>query len=791
MKTFYLKILTLCILFVSFTSYTQTNKYITIENVPEDVVWPIVYQTFKDLKLKYPHINKQLGEGETVFFQYSTMLAKNRAKYKMVYANNNLTISLFERQYLSQSNWVDNPLPISKKQSQKLLKPIKEHIQKLLADKNFTSKYSSNKNKISNSTKPSKGIFNNYAIAKTKNENIQLLSFHENGNLLGIGLSEDKSKVQSLVFQENEESDKTTMLFDENGYPKSIITANHILNITKSNNIEAIISIFKTDGTFIKSDKLSINDFETFNTSLKIENNANGPSIFHLNHASNTENLATALSYASTAISAVTCAASLTTLIGAIPACGSLLLDVIQKMSNEDAFYYDELALINNVIGVIPFKNPLKNYEAASKLMETFGNLVDGMSYVLEGSQGIYNKIFPEGKLTITGADSITTGAFGKPSDHSTSYFVKSNYPGKIEFRSIFIKDMDIEEVDLKQNEIFKDIKENIAQFNVYANTTGIMEHYLEASQIIDGERVTVKKEIKIIEPNYYSFPDPDCQELFNKKIIDKSELDKCLDNEKKCKKELWDSDDYFVSKDLSKTSDFSKSNFYLKLKKEDGTKYPSSEYGEFRDFVKIAPCMVNWSGIDDKRQIIILVNEALLKIEAKETKIKELQKVANATNYQKIATDIKNIENTIEPIKIACVEKVKKIAKKRTIQFKTDKSADAKNQYYAITGAEVMGFKWGKYGGPSVEMEIFFTPKRTVKTVKQFSRTLKFHQDLKRFSFSFEDGSEKPLKYALLINDKIRQEGKVKTTLRIKDFEKDIKLLNFYDSSSKDTKIE
>ena len=779
-------------LFISTTTIGQNNKSVLVENVPQHLVWPMVYKTFSDLNLKYPYTNKKQGERETAFFQYNTLLAKNRAKYKIVYENSLLTIYLFNRQYLSKNSWVDNPLPISKKQVVKLLKPIKEHIQNLLTNKNWTSKYTSKKVIANHTNQTPKGVFKDFAIAKTNNKEVNLLSFHENGNFVGIGLSEDKLKVQSLILQENENGEKVTMLFDDDGYPKSIITTNHILNISKSTNTEAKVAIFKTDGTFLKDDVLQLTDFETFNSTIKINNNVNGPSIFEINHTTDTENLSKALGYASTAISAVTCAASLTTIIGAIPACGMLLLDVIQRVSDEDAFYYDELELINDVIGVIPFKNPLKNYKTAKELIENIGHLVDGMEYVLEGSTNIYNKIFPPGALTIIGPDTIKTGAFGEPSENPLSFFVKSNYPGKIEFRSVFGKDMDIEPIDIKQNEVLKNAEENIIQFNVFGKITGITEHYLEASQMIDGERITAKKKIKFIKPNYYHFPKPNCEELFKKKIITKPELEDCLSNEKKCKKELWEKGNYYVSDDLSKITDFNKANFYLKLKMEDGTKYSNAEYGTFRSFVKVAPCMVDWSGIEDKRQIIILVKEALLKIEAVENKIKSLQKVANQNNYQKIALDVQELENSIAPIKTECTEKAKKIAQKRTIKYSTSKSdKEESSKNYNLNGAEVMDFRWGKYGGPNIEIEIFFSPIRTFKTIDRYNIISKFQYDLKQFSFSFEDGSEKPTKYALIIGDKIRNESKVKTAIRIKLFEKEIKRFNFYSSRARSTKIE
>lgn len=775
MKTFILKKITILTLLVSGLSFSQTNKSITVENVPDNIVWPIVYKTFKDLKLKYPLINKQTGIGETNYFNYSTMLAKNRAKYKIVYTNTSLTISIFNRQYLSKNSWVNNLLPMSKKQSQKFLTPIKKHVLKILADKEYTNQNTSITKK--NTSGKNKGIFKDYAIAKINNKNVNILSFHENGSLLGVGLAKDNSTLKSLVFQENEQGEKTTMLFDEKGYPKSILTDKFIINIKALNNSEAEISIHKTNGALIKITTTSLDNFETFSSIIQANKTENGPSIFEINHTNDTETLSTTLGYAATAIKAVTCAASLTTVVGALVPCTALLLDFMQRLSDEDAFYYDELVLADKVFSLITFSFPITKIDKLATIIDEMGNAI-------EGSTNIYDKLFPEGELTITGSDTIRAGAFGDQQGNLSSYFVKSNYPGKIELRSIFSEDMDIEEVDIKQNEIFKGIEGNIIQFNVYGNVTGITEHYLEASQIVDGKKITMRKEIKIIKPNYYSFPKPDCQELFDKKIITKIELDNCLNNEKKCKKELWDNGDYYVSDNISKISDFNKSNYYLKLKKDDGTKYSKTEYGEYRSFVKTAPCMANWSGLEDKRQIIILVNEALLKIETKEAKIKDLQKVANASNYQKIAIDIKNIEKSIEPIKLACTDKVKKIAQKRTISYETKKTDSEK--YYSINSAKVIGFRWGKYGGPMILLDIYFSSQ---KITKEVGKGRFFDIELRTLFCNFEDGTNKPVGYGLLVSEQMKVEGKLSTSINIKLFENGFDYINFKSSNNRATR--
>ena len=108
-KVFYLTIA--YILFSLNIAFAQDTKSITIENVSSEVVWPAVFDAFKELKYPRPLIATQQGTGETSYYNYKSLMIKNRLRFKLNYQENKLTISIFERQYYTKSGWGDNPLP--------------------------------------------------------------------------------------------------------------------------------------------------------------------------------------------------------------------------------------------------------------------------------------------------------------------------------------------------------------------------------------------------------------------------------------------------------------------------------------------------------------------------------------------------------------------------------------------------------------------------------------------------------------------------------------------------------
>ena len=114
------------------TGFAQDTKSFTIVSVDKEVVWPAVFKAFQELKLPRPSIATQEGTGQTSYYNYKSLMIKNRLRFKLNYQADSLTISIFERQYYTKSGWTDNPLPMSKKQASKILDPLKTKIEDIL-----------------------------------------------------------------------------------------------------------------------------------------------------------------------------------------------------------------------------------------------------------------------------------------------------------------------------------------------------------------------------------------------------------------------------------------------------------------------------------------------------------------------------------------------------------------------------------------------------------------------------------------------------------------------------------
>ncbi len=132
MKTL-IKLFLICTtLLLTTISNAQDQKSFTITNISKEVVWPALFSAFKELKLPRPLIATQQGIGETRYYNYTSLMIKNRLRFKINYQAESLTISIFGRQYYTKSGWADNPLPMSKKQAAKILIPIKEKIEAII-----------------------------------------------------------------------------------------------------------------------------------------------------------------------------------------------------------------------------------------------------------------------------------------------------------------------------------------------------------------------------------------------------------------------------------------------------------------------------------------------------------------------------------------------------------------------------------------------------------------------------------------------------------------------------------
>jgi hypothetical protein len=116
--------------------FSQEYTSIVINNLPYETARQVINKAFEELNLTIMHVWKNKTSAESGFYKYNTLIAKNRLKFKVNVEPNKLTVAIFNRQYLSKSQWVNNVMPMNKKQAAKILKPIKKKIMELTSNIN-------------------------------------------------------------------------------------------------------------------------------------------------------------------------------------------------------------------------------------------------------------------------------------------------------------------------------------------------------------------------------------------------------------------------------------------------------------------------------------------------------------------------------------------------------------------------------------------------------------------------------------------------------------------------------
>ncbi|MDY0342812.1 MAG: hypothetical protein RBR28_04520 [Lentimicrobium sp.] len=776
------------LLYASTFIQAQNEHSVTIENISSEAVWPAVIKAFADLSYPRPLINKREGTAYTSYYRYKTMLFDNRVKFALEYKTGTLNISISERQYLSDKGWVENVLPASDKQMLKLLNPVKEQLLKLTEGQPYTGPAAGIRSEDHGNKA---GLYDNFALVKTNNKAMDLLGVHENGNIIGIDLDEDQKRISSLTFKISEDAPAAVMLYNENGTPQSMMAGGYAMHFSSIRNGVTRVTVFDTLGRFISSHEVQLTA-PLENTEILPGTGDGGPSLLNpIPLDFSMKDLADYTGYASTALNAVACIASLPTAVGAIVPCGVLALDVLSRVVPEDAFIYNELQLANTLFAYVTFKNPVKTLEKAITLA---GGLKDATASAAEWLE----RHFPPGEIIIAGNPEVKVGDFGEMGE-PVLFYALSNYP---EVPVVWGTSSDaIKIIPVREGEAaYRPGYSTVQIYALQPDESG--EVTITASQMKSGELIQGSQKIFVESPGYYYMPD--CQQLFDLKVISAAEFARCESDAEACEDALNAAGDHILVNDpeivatiirehLIAASEITdpdmrlqteKLNFSRKIWKEDGSTWPPSEAGEFRDFVSQAPCMYKWFSYGDRQTIIALAHEGMLKIEAIEKKVEGLQKAANESNFQKIGAEIMKLEESIPEIKETYEAKIKKVAEKQTIRYETRKSDPEK--YYTIQYAVVTGARWGKYDGtPNLLLDIFFTPQKATKTQQFFDETRTYDLFLTQFSFSFINGSDDPVQYALIIGDQIRQKGVVQTAIRMKIFEDEIQYLDFYRSNA------
>jgi len=705
------KLLFIAFLFSVATLNAQEYKSFTIENISEEAVWPAVIQAFRDVKLPRPSVNKYTGTGETKYYYYKALMIKNRLRFEVEYSEGALTVGILGRQYESEQGWADNLLPMSKKKAKKLLDPLQKRIRELTKDKPYhvsaivashSVKPSTQSKSTTNSPTANKtGIYDDFVIMRTNDPDMDLLAVHENGNIIGFDLWDDKMIVKSLVFKDNPEGKAVLVTFDKNGAPTGILTETHIVKVTTDDYGYAELAIRDLQGVHIGTKKVSLPDFKK-SLAIPDENiQRHGPAPSISIGVEEESSFSTYVANASTVSKFLLCTGGVATAAsgaGAVlagVACSSLFFDLIASELPKDHPKYDQMYWASEITGMVSLKDPKGWIKIVGNINSALGipNYINDLGMIYDFYCDLEEEYWAPPKLEIIGdRDDIEAGIFGERGEQPLIFHIKTNNP---EYNIEIVAggdELEIEKYDLTQNDFIDktnlDEKEKI-YCEVYAKESAVSRHWIYAEQIIDGEPVSASKEIMITQPTkYYYLPNcSDCSDAPSQKLQCEEKLNQCLNSLKKDENNIYfvlDADDNII--DCNKT---------LNDARRDYVRSSASTNRGFKSFVKEAPCSFSCEGLADRETIISLAHEAMDKIQAINDKIEALQKVVNEDNYLKIGMEIKKLEDRIKPIRKEYGERINAIAEKGTIRFETIHKDPAR--YYEPSGTMVVGAHWSR----------------------------------------------------------------------------------------------
>ena len=484
-------------------SQAQKNRSAVIEDVDEPYAWDIVYESFKKHNKKLFNYNEQTQTAISGFYRYTSLLVDNRAKYQVTYINGVIEVSFVERQYLSNSGWVNNLLPLSKKTQKKYIYPIATTIRELLSEKKKYVEQVSENNaldivyqpsaktikvdgkkiwtdtgidvvkdqqisltasglvyannsvncgpqgivtrpdwdvycvvkgkpvaglimKIGNgrpffvgnsytysasdngriflgvndtdvrnnkgeftvilsiispigtteiienvpeanqqSTKSVKkqkshcGVYDNFAIIKTDNPEMQLLAIHQDGSMIGFKLTEDKKRVISVIFKKDLNSTDFVMFFDDEGNPKGAGFGDYVYVFQKVDGDRYKSLTFDKVGNCINESKIELAPSSEINQIIEPDEIRKGPNPGNIViSVISFKELNDWVQGSSEILNVVSCAIALPTGLGAIGPCGTLIISEILRVLPENHIYYNELVLAKELLSFITFSTP-------------------------------------------------------------------------------------------------------------------------------------------------------------------------------------------------------------------------------------------------------------------------------------------------------------------------------------------------------------------------------------------------------------------------------------------------
>lgn len=131
-------ILILVFLFLTFGVSAQKTPTRTVENIETNKAVQIAEAAAKELGYTLKQFDSQNKIIITDWFEWTAIAITNHAKLKFEAKNNQIVITMIERQYKSEEGWSNSLTGLSKKNQKKYLGTMADKIAEIAADKKLT-----------------------------------------------------------------------------------------------------------------------------------------------------------------------------------------------------------------------------------------------------------------------------------------------------------------------------------------------------------------------------------------------------------------------------------------------------------------------------------------------------------------------------------------------------------------------------------------------------------------------------------------------------------------------------
>ncbi len=256
--------------------------------------------------------------------------------------------------------------------------------------------------------KTPQGIYDNFALVKTGNPEMQLMAIHEDGSMIGFQLDKNHQRVLSVTFRKDLYSPNFVLFFDDDGHPKGGGFGDYVYvfqNI-EGDNYKAIT--FDKEGNNINETEIQLEPSPKVNQFVDPNNNKGGPNLGSIPYSiSIDKGFLEWLQEQSRILNYVGCAVSIPSGLGAIGPCGVLLIDEILRVLPKEHAYYDELVLAKEFLSFATFATP-KGF--LDKVTTITGAMVTSVATI----KGFAEKHFPETPDRIKPLKAITDKEYKK-----------------------------------------------------------------------------------------------------------------------------------------------------------------------------------------------------------------------------------------------------------------------------------------------------------------------------------------------------------------------------------------